>query len=276
MAVAPVLPWRKASGELLRHRLYWPAWCGTAALVVGVVAGQRGLAPLIAYGLAGFAAGSAARQLVLATRRQGWRGLVGRANGGMIVHIGIVMIAVAFAASSSNVQQAELTLHPGPVRRVQRPHHHLPAVAHHRLGGQEPDQRHRVGGRLGSLRARHRGLPPVRRDQRSGGHPVDLHQPPRRRGPQPAGGAGHQLQHRDHPGDQPTAGHVAVGGRGRDRAGHRAGRLPGQAAPSHRTGVRARPGSPARAGRSGARGRAPRPPDPSRSAPANEPRIEPA
>ncbi len=113
MAVAPVLPWRKASGELLRHRLYWPAWCGTAAIVVGVVAGQRGFAPLVAYGLAGFAAGSAARQLVLATRRQGWRGLVGRANGGMIVHIGIVLIAVAFAASSSNVQQAELTLHPG-------------------------------------------------------------------------------------------------------------------------------------------------------------------
>ena len=29
MAVAPVLPWRKASGELLRHRLEWPAWVGT-------------------------------------------------------------------------------------------------------------------------------------------------------------------------------------------------------------------------------------------------------
>ncbi len=113
MAVAPVLPWRKASGELLRHRLYWPAWCGTAAVVVGVIAGQRGFAPLVVYGLAGFAAGSAGRQLVLATRRQGWRGLVGRANGGMIVHIGIVMIAVAFAASASNVQQAELTLRPG-------------------------------------------------------------------------------------------------------------------------------------------------------------------
>ena len=28
MAVAPVLPWRKASGELLRDRLFWPAWCG--------------------------------------------------------------------------------------------------------------------------------------------------------------------------------------------------------------------------------------------------------
>ena len=28
MAVAPVLPWRKASTELLRDRLFWPAWCG--------------------------------------------------------------------------------------------------------------------------------------------------------------------------------------------------------------------------------------------------------
>ncbi|MBA3982244.1 MAG: heme lyase CcmF/NrfE family subunit, partial [Acidimicrobiia bacterium] len=28
MAMAPVLPWRKASGELLRDRLFWPAWCG--------------------------------------------------------------------------------------------------------------------------------------------------------------------------------------------------------------------------------------------------------
>jgi cytochrome c-type biogenesis protein CcmF len=113
MAVAPVLPWRKASGELLRHRLLWPAWIGTGAVVLGVALGQTGLAPLVAYGLAGFAAGSAGRQLVLATRRQGWRGLVGRANGGMVVHIGIVLIAVAFAASSSNVQQAEITLKPG-------------------------------------------------------------------------------------------------------------------------------------------------------------------
>ena len=39
MAVAPVLPWRKASGELLRDRLFWPAWCGVGALAVAVLAG---------------------------------------------------------------------------------------------------------------------------------------------------------------------------------------------------------------------------------------------
>ncbi|CAB4599265.1 unannotated protein [freshwater metagenome] len=113
MAIAPVLPWRKASGELLRHRLIWPAWIGVGSMIFAVVVGARGFAPVLAFGLGGFAAGSAGRQLVLATRRQGWRGLVGRANGGMIVHLGVVIIAVAFAASSSYVRQAEFTLTPG-------------------------------------------------------------------------------------------------------------------------------------------------------------------
>ena len=36
MAVAPVLPWRKAQRELLRDRLFWPAWCGGLALAVAV------------------------------------------------------------------------------------------------------------------------------------------------------------------------------------------------------------------------------------------------
>ncbi len=113
MGVAPVLPWRKASGELLRHRLLWPAWAGVGAVVLSVLLGASGFAPIIAFGLAGFAAGSAVRQIALATRRQGWRGFVGRANGGMIVHLGVIMIAVAFAASSSYVRQAEFTLEPG-------------------------------------------------------------------------------------------------------------------------------------------------------------------
>ncbi|HEX2298616.1 MAG TPA: cytochrome c-type biogenesis CcmF C-terminal domain-containing protein, partial [Pseudonocardiaceae bacterium] len=113
MAIAPVLPWRKASGELLSQRLFWPAWAGTGGVVLAVLLGARGLAPLVAFGLGGFAAGAAVRQLVLATRRQGWRGLIGRANGGMIVHLGVVMIAVALAASGSYDTERELTLSEG-------------------------------------------------------------------------------------------------------------------------------------------------------------------
>jgi cytochrome c-type biogenesis protein CcmF len=115
MAVAPVLPWRKASTELLRERLFWPAWAGVAALGLAVAVGADGWAPLIAFGLAGFAAGAALRQLVLATRRQGWRGLVGRANGGMVVHIGVIMIAVALAASNSFTHSATIDIAEGEV-----------------------------------------------------------------------------------------------------------------------------------------------------------------
>lgn len=113
MAIAPVLPWRKAGTELLKHRLEWPAWVGVAALVLSVLVGARGLAPLLGFTMAGFASGSALRQLVLATRRQGWRGLVGRANGGMIVHIGVIMLAVGFVASSAYLRQGEFEMTPG-------------------------------------------------------------------------------------------------------------------------------------------------------------------
>jgi cytochrome c-type biogenesis protein CcmF len=113
MAVAPVLPWRKASGELLRDRLWWPAWLGVAAVVFAVAVGATGAAAIVAFGLGGFAAGSALRQLALATRRQGWRGFVGRANGGMVVHLGAILIGIAFAASTSYIRQAEFDLRPG-------------------------------------------------------------------------------------------------------------------------------------------------------------------
>ncbi len=119
MAVAPVLPWRKASGELLRTRLQWPAWAGTAAVVAAVLVGARGVAPLLAFGLGAFAATAALRQLMLAvqaSRRRGespLRGLVGRSNGGMVVHVGVVLVAVAFTAASSYASSDQFRLEPG-------------------------------------------------------------------------------------------------------------------------------------------------------------------
>jgi cytochrome c-type biogenesis protein CcmF len=110
MAVAPVLTWRRTSGEIIATRLLWPAAVGTAALVFAVAVGARGLAPLMGFALGGFALGTAVRQIALAVRRQGARGLVGRTSGGMVVHIGVVCIAVALAASQAYVQQTELRL----------------------------------------------------------------------------------------------------------------------------------------------------------------------
>lgn len=113
MAVAPVLPWRKASGELLRKRLFWPAAAGVVTVVVCVAAGIRGFDPLLAFGLGAFAGGSALRQLLIAVRHQGARGFVGRVNGGMVVHLGVIMIAVAFAASHSFAHSDDFSLKPG-------------------------------------------------------------------------------------------------------------------------------------------------------------------
>ncbi len=113
MAVAPALPWRKASGEVLSQRLLWPAVAGAATVAATVAAGARGLAPVVAFGLGAFAGAAALRQLVLAGRRQGWRGVVGRTNGGMVVHLGVVIVAVAIAASNSYVRESEEVLAPG-------------------------------------------------------------------------------------------------------------------------------------------------------------------
>ena len=118
MAVAPVLPWRKATGEVLKQRLEWPAWGGVLALVLAVAVGARGLAPLLGFAMAGFAASAALRQLALATRRQGLLGLVGRVNGGMIVHLGVIILAVGFVASSAYLRQGEFELSPGDVARL--------------------------------------------------------------------------------------------------------------------------------------------------------------
>ena len=115
MAIAPVLPWRKASEELLRERLFWPAWCGVAGIAISVAVGGDSVQSLLAFGLGAFAAGSAFRQLAIATRRQGWRGLVGRANGGMVVHIGVIVIAVALAASNAYTHTQRLVLNKGDV-----------------------------------------------------------------------------------------------------------------------------------------------------------------
>ncbi len=121
MAVAPVLSWRKMSGQVLWQRLAIPVWIGVGTVVLCVAFGLRGFATLIGFGLAAMAAATAGRALVLSvrgahTRHVGWwRGLVGRANGGMVVHLGVVLLAVGVIAATSYRHQAELALHQGTV-----------------------------------------------------------------------------------------------------------------------------------------------------------------
>ena len=118
----------------MRGRLAVPAAVGVVVVVVCVVAGVRGIEPLLAFGLGAFAAASAGRALVLSVRGAsrsarprgpsarailaGWRGLVGRANGGMVVHIGVVVIAVGLAAATRLGHRGELHCWPGQTTTI--------------------------------------------------------------------------------------------------------------------------------------------------------------
>ena len=119
MAIAPALPWRKAGAGVMRQRLWIPAWLALGMLLVLVGVGVRGMVPLLTFSLGTFAASAALRQLTLAmgaAHRHGlgwWRGLVGRANGGMVTHLGVIVIAAGLCASTSYATRTLITLRAG-------------------------------------------------------------------------------------------------------------------------------------------------------------------
>jgi cytochrome c-type biogenesis protein CcmF len=137
MAVAPALPWRAASGDVLRRRLGVPAWVGALTMAACAVLGVRGVAQLIAFGLGAFAVAGIVRQYALgvgATRRADpglgrlralRRTVAGnrRLYGGLIVHSGVVVLAVALAASMGYTAKREFRLVEG--QRVSLQSHHF-------------------------------------------------------------------------------------------------------------------------------------------------------
>ena len=123
MAVAPSLPWRSASGEVIKKRLGRPAWVGAFVMVALALAGAGGIAQLAAFGLAAFtlaAIGMQVSQRVRARRasEEGslaaalWRTVNGnrRLYGGLVVHAGVVVVAVALAASQGYSTHEEISL----------------------------------------------------------------------------------------------------------------------------------------------------------------------
>jgi cytochrome c-type biogenesis protein CcmF len=121
MAVAPALPWRATTGQVLRDRLLVPAWAGGLTMVVAVAIGARELAQVLTFGLAAFALAGIVRQFWLGSRAHGpWRAVRGnpRLYGGLIVHTGIVIIAVAIASSSAYTTRREVRLERGESANV--------------------------------------------------------------------------------------------------------------------------------------------------------------
>ncbi len=119
MAVAPLLPWQRTNRALIQRRLTWPAMAAALAVVVEVVAQVHSPGLIFAYPAAIFAGAAALRQAVVHTvyasrRKDGvFRILASRTNGAMLVHLAVVLVALALVSSTSYGQRGTLVLKPG-------------------------------------------------------------------------------------------------------------------------------------------------------------------
>ncbi len=131
MAVGPILPWRAASGQLLRDRLLIPAWAGGLTLVVTLLAGAHGLANVCAFSLGAFALTSIGRTVVVGVRARmrttsesipvaAVRTVRSntRLYGGLLVHIGVVVVAIALATTGGYTTKRTVDLEVGQSARV--------------------------------------------------------------------------------------------------------------------------------------------------------------
>lgn len=131
MGVGPMLPWGTADLSTLRNQALVPAAAGVVVTLACVALGFRGAMPLTAFGLAGFATASTLRELLLPARQRmaeqredAMTALFRSATrarrrfGGYVVHLGIVAVVVAIAASSAYEVHATGTLQRGGVLPV--------------------------------------------------------------------------------------------------------------------------------------------------------------
>jgi cytochrome c-type biogenesis protein CcmF len=118
MAVAPLVSWRSADAKVLWARSRVSAWVALVVLVALLAAGVRRPTELVAVFLSVLAAGAALRTLrgpqVSALRRGSWRSVLrAPTTGGMIVHLGVVILALGIVTSTTYVTRDEVTLATG-------------------------------------------------------------------------------------------------------------------------------------------------------------------
>ena len=124
--LGPALAWRRTTARNLRHRLALPGLAGAAALAVGLVAGGGHVTAALMFGCAAFVVTVTAQELWRGTsaRRAATREPRARAAlelvrrnrrryGGYIVHIGMALLFVGVAASSSFQDVYDGRLRPG-------------------------------------------------------------------------------------------------------------------------------------------------------------------
>ncbi|HEY6072718.1 MAG TPA: cytochrome c-type biogenesis CcmF C-terminal domain-containing protein, partial [Anaerolineales bacterium] len=140
--VGPLIAWRKASPENLRRQFTIPVTTGIVVALALFVIGIRELYPLMAWGFAGFVAGTVTQEF--------WRGVRARHRihgepaltalghliarnrrryGGYIVHLGFLVYICAFAGMAFRVTK-EVTLLPGESTEIRSPYGHTYTLTH--------------------------------------------------------------------------------------------------------------------------------------------------
>ena len=131
MGVGPMLPWGKADPKVLQQQFLIPGAIGLAPVALCGVLGYRGFMPLTTFGLSGFVTVVTLRELFLparvrmvetketfATALLVSASRARRRFGGYVVHLGVVTVFIAVAASSSYKQHSSGTLAKGATLAV--------------------------------------------------------------------------------------------------------------------------------------------------------------
>ncbi|MGH3112577.1 MAG: heme lyase CcmF/NrfE family subunit, partial [Gaiellaceae bacterium] len=117
MGVGPALPWRKASAGVLRRRLLVPAGAAVGLGAVLLAAGLDKPKALAGVVLGGFVAAQALWDVARLVRRRSLR-RSRRRVGGQVVHLGVALLAVGIAVSSSYQVERQATLRRGETLQV--------------------------------------------------------------------------------------------------------------------------------------------------------------
>src|SRR2546430_4625247 len=126
MGVGPQLPWHGASRATLERQFTAPIVAAALGAVAALVTGTTALAAVLTYALGAFVMATVVQEFARGVRARralhGEGGLAafsnllrrsGRRYGGYVVHLGIVVIALAVATSQARTVDAEKTLAPG-------------------------------------------------------------------------------------------------------------------------------------------------------------------
>jgi len=131
MGVGPALPWRRASEGVVRRQLIPPSIGAIIAGALALLAGARSPYAVLAFTFAGFAAVANIREFTTgaAARRtahgESWPVALGRLIagnrrrfGGYVAHLGVILVAVGIAASTTFKVEHEATIKKGASTKV--------------------------------------------------------------------------------------------------------------------------------------------------------------